>query len=133
MTRGDAFDRPVFARVRRLCLAYPETTEKTAWGHPCFRAGKKMFCTFEMIGGRPSIAFRLPRAEVARLLRRNARVVASPYGRGIWISVWVDGPISRTLIASALDRSYRTVATRRLIQLLDGEGRAGKAGEPGNG
>jgi predicted DNA-binding protein (MmcQ/YjbR family) len=126
VTRGDAFDRPVFARVRRLCLAYPETTEKTAWGHPCFRAGKKMFCTFEMIGGRPSIAFRLPRAEVGRLLRRHSRVVASPYGRGIWISVWVDGPISRKLIESALDRSYRTVATKKLVGLLEEAGGAGK-------
>ncbi len=128
MTRGDAFDRPVFARVRRLCLAYPETTEKTAWGHPCFRAGKKMFCAFEMVGGRPSIAFRLPRGEVGRLLRRHARVIASPYGRGLWISVWVDGPISWKLIESVLDRGYRTVATAKLIRLLDGAGKAGRAG-----
>ena len=28
--------------VRRLCLALPEAREIEAWGHPTFRAGKKM-------------------------------------------------------------------------------------------
>jgi predicted DNA-binding protein (MmcQ/YjbR family) len=119
VSRGDVFDRPVFTRARRMCLAFPETTEKTAWGHPCFRAGKKMFCAFEMVGGRPSIAFRLPRGEVDRLLRRHTRAIASPYGRGLWISVWVDGPIDWKLVESALDRSYRTVALKRMVQLLE--------------
>lgn len=113
------FSRPIFSRARRLCLAFPETTEKTAWGHPCFRAGKKMFCAFELVGGRPSIAFRLPPGEVNRLLRRHTRVIASPYGRGLWISVWVDGAVDWKLIESALDRSYRTVAPKRLIALLE--------------
>ncbi len=27
-------------RVRRICLSFPETTEKLAWGEPTFRAGK---------------------------------------------------------------------------------------------
>ena len=34
------------AKVRSLCLALPETKEVTAWGHPTFRAGKKMFAAF---------------------------------------------------------------------------------------
>lgn len=133
MTRGDAFDRPVFARARRLCLSFPEATEKTAWGHPGFRAGKKMFCAFEMVGGRPSIAFRLPRGEVNRMLRQHTRLVASPYGRGLWISVWVDGPIDWKLVEGAIVRSYRAVATKRLIGLLGSEeaGRAGRAGKAG--
>lgn len=38
------FERPVFARARALCLAFPETAETVSWGHPNFRAGKKTFC-----------------------------------------------------------------------------------------
>ncbi len=33
-------------KVRALCLALPESSEVEAWGHPTFRAGKKMFAAF---------------------------------------------------------------------------------------
>ena len=33
-------------QVRSLCLALPESSEVEAWGHPTFRAGKKMFAVF---------------------------------------------------------------------------------------
>ena len=32
--------------VRSICLALPETHEVLAWGHPTFRAGKKIFAAF---------------------------------------------------------------------------------------
>ena len=36
----------MLARVRRLCLSLPETTEKVAWGAPTFRAGGRMFLMY---------------------------------------------------------------------------------------
>jgi hypothetical protein len=33
-------------RVRRLCAALPETTEKLSHGEPTFFAAKKVFCMF---------------------------------------------------------------------------------------
>ena len=82
------FGRPVFARARRLGLAFPEVSEVSSWDHPNVRAGKKTFCTFEMVSNRPSIAFRLSPADVDLVLRRK-HVFVTPYGRGIWVSVWV--------------------------------------------
>jgi len=38
-------------QVRALCLALPEAREVEAWGHPTFRAGKKMFAGFGEEGG----------------------------------------------------------------------------------
>lgn len=113
-----AFNRAVFARARRLCLAFPESAETASWGHPNFRAGKKTFCTFEMVGGRPSIAFRLSPADVDFVLRRKD-FFATPYGRGVWASLWVDAAIDWKLIASLVERSYRLVASKRLLNLLD--------------
>jgi predicted DNA-binding protein (MmcQ/YjbR family) len=113
-----AFKRAVFARARRLCLAFPESTETASWHHPNFRAGKKTFCTFEIVSGRPSIAFRLSPAHVDRLLRRK-HFFATPYGRGVWASLWVDAAIDWKLIASLIERSYRLVASKRLLSLLD--------------
>ncbi len=95
----------------------PETTEKSSWGHPNFVAGKKTFVTFEMIGGRPSIAFRLSRDEIARLLSRH-QFFETPYGRGQWVSVWADGRLDWTLVDDLLRRSYRTVALKRMLAAL---------------
>jgi predicted DNA-binding protein (MmcQ/YjbR family) len=112
------FERPVFARTRRLCLAFPETTETSSWGHPSFRAARKTFCTFEIVTGRPSIAFRLAPLDGAAALRRK-HFFATPYGRGLWFSVWVDVAVDWKLIGSLVEQSYRVVAGKRLLSLLD--------------
>lgn len=118
MSAQRTFDRPVFNRLRRLCLALPEAAESSSWGHPTFRAGKKAFCAFEAFGARPSVAFRVTDAEARRLTRRK-HFFATPYGRGGWVSRWVDVPGDRKLTAVLIDRSYRQVAPRRLVRLLD--------------
>src|SRR5690349_19351615 len=111
------FERPVFAQARRACLALPETRETSSWGHPNFRAGRRTFCAFEMIGGRPSIAFKLPPDDAG--LRRTPDTFATPYGRGLWTSIWVDGTMQRGTIVTLAERSYRAVATARMIRALD--------------
>jgi predicted DNA-binding protein (MmcQ/YjbR family) len=112
------FDRPVVSRLRELCLSLPETSERASWGHPNFRAGKRTFVTFEIVKRRPSIAFRLDPVNVDRLLRRK-QFFATPYGRGQWISLQADGILNWKLVAQLVHRSYRTVATKRMIDLLD--------------
>ena len=106
------------ARLRALALALPETTESASWGHPNFRAGRKTFAAFELVKGRPSIAFRLERADRDRLLRRK-RFFVTPYGRGLWVSMWADATIDWTVVADLLQRSYRVVALKRMIAALD--------------
>ena len=108
----------VLQRLRASCLSFPETSERAAWGHPNFRAGRKTFAAFEQVKGRPSIAFRLDRADVARMIRRK-RFFATPYGRGLWVSVWADTRLDWRLIGNLLQRSYRAVALKRMIALLD--------------
>ena len=110
--------RRIVGRLRALCLAFPETTETASWGHPNFRAGKRIFSAFEIVKGRPSIAFRLEATDIDRLLR-NKNFFATPYGRGRWASVWVDGPVDWRLVARLLERSYRIVANKRMNAVLD--------------
>ena len=106
-------------RVRELCLSFPETTERSSWGHPNFRAGTKTFAALERVQQRPSIAFRLERDEVARLAERT-NFFATPYGRGLWVSVWADVPADWRVVAGLLRRSYRGVALKRMLAELDG-------------
>jgi predicted DNA-binding protein (MmcQ/YjbR family) len=111
--RANPFERAVFTRARRLCLSFPETTETASGDHPNFRAGRKTFCTFEMIKGRPSIAFRLSPVDVTLALSQK-HGFATPYGRGLWASLWLDSTIDWKLVATLLDRSYRIVATKQM-------------------
>jgi predicted DNA-binding protein (MmcQ/YjbR family) len=107
-------------RVRRLCLALPEARETAAWGHPVFKAGTKTFAAIEPVKGRPSIAFRLEPVDVDLLLTR-APFFVTPYGRGLWVSAWADAPLDWPLIGALVERSYRTVALRRMLNVLDDE------------
>jgi predicted DNA-binding protein (MmcQ/YjbR family) len=106
------------ARLRSLCLALPETTETASWGHPNFKAGKKTFVAFERVNGRPSIALRLDPADVERLLRRK-QFFATPYGRGLWVSLWADGRIDWRVVEDLVGRSYRVVALKRMVRGME--------------
>ena len=79
-----------------------------------FKAAGKMFCTFEVMKGRPSIAFRLDGKAAAEALK-DVRCFASPYGRGLWVSVWVDEAVDWELIGAFVDQSYQTVAPKRSL------------------
>ena len=105
-------------RVRALCLALPETRETSSWGHPNFKAGTRTFVAFERVKGRASIAFRLDPAEVARLLKRKT-FFTTPYGRGLWVSVWADGAIDWKAVSSLVERSYRVVALKRMLREME--------------
>ena len=111
----------ILPRLRALCAALPEISETSSWGHPNFRAGKKTFATFEYVKGRPSIALLLDESGVRSLLRRK-EFFATPYGRGKWISLWADGPLDWKRVASLLERSYRSVALKRMITELESRG-----------
>jgi predicted DNA-binding protein (MmcQ/YjbR family) len=108
----------VLQRLRGMCLSLPETTERSSWGHPNFRAGKKTFAAFERAQGRPSIAFRLDPIDVKRLLRRKQFFIP-PYGRGLWVSLWADAPLDWRLVGRLLRRSYRVVALKRMIAAFE--------------
>jgi predicted DNA-binding protein (MmcQ/YjbR family) len=115
-------NEPTLAKLRALCLSLPETNETASWGHPNFKAGKKTFVAFERVKGRASMAFRLEADEVERLLQRK-RFFATPYGRGLWVSVWADGPVDWRAVQDLVERSYRVVALKRMLTALEGKTR----------
>ena len=109
-------------KLRSLCLSLPETSETSSWGHPNFKAGKKTFVAFERVKERASIAFRLESADVDRLLGRKEFFV-TPYGRGLWVSLWADGRVDWRAVADLVNRSYRLVALKRMVVALEAQTR----------
>lgn len=110
----------ILQRFRDLCLSFPETSEAESWGHPNFRAGKRTFASFEWIKARPSVAFRLGTDEVDLLLLQHKNFFVTPYGKGHWISIWADSHLNWQLVEDLAERSYRLVALRRMLAVLDG-------------
>lgn len=119
---GAKIDKTI-ERFRKLCLGLPETTETDSWGHPNFRAGQRTFAAFEWIKGRPSLAFRVGADEADVLLFERKQFFATPYGKGLWVSIWADAPIDWALVEELTERSYRLVALKRMIAALDGQSR----------
>ncbi len=107
----------VLEELRTLCLALPETSERSSWGHPNFLAGNKTFVTFEHFQRRPSIAFRLDGGDIERYAK-NGNFFATPYGRGQWLSMWVDATFDWDLTRDLVMSSYRSVALKRMIVAL---------------
>jgi hypothetical protein len=80
------------ARLRRICLALPETTEKVAWGEATWRVGGKLFAQMDTHHhGADHIAVWLPMPLGAQeaLVEANAeQFFVPPYvGHRGWIGV----------------------------------------------
>ena len=99
------FTRPVFERLRRVCLALPDTVEAIAWGHPVFKVGKQSFCALEMVEGRPSVALSATTADVKRLMTKKD-FFGTPYGRLVYVSRWLDGSINWRELEGLVKKSY---------------------------
>lgn len=110
--RRRAAEPAAFARVRGICLAYPDASEKSSWGHPNFCAGRRTFVTLETCHQRPAVCFRLEPEHVRELLD-EPQFFATPYGRGQWVSRFIDGRPPWRLIRKLIDESHDLVATSK--------------------
>jgi predicted DNA-binding protein (MmcQ/YjbR family) len=114
----DTHSSLLLSRVRKLCLSLPDASETSSWGHPNFCAGKRTFVTIERFGGLDNIAFRLHPVEVEDL-ERQPGFVRTPYGKGQWVSLRTKPRPKWSLVKSLVLKSYRLVASKRMIAALE--------------
>jgi predicted DNA-binding protein (MmcQ/YjbR family) len=77
--------------IRSICLALPESSEVAAWGHPTFRAGKKMFAAFGEDQGNLSLGMKMGFDRQEKLLEDPRFYPTSYAARQGWISLHIDG------------------------------------------
>jgi predicted DNA-binding protein (MmcQ/YjbR family) len=108
-------------RVRALCLALPEAQEVEAWGHPTFRAGKKMFAAFGGEGNDFTIGLKVGFERQDELLEDD-RFFPTPYAahQG-WVSLRLDGQTDWDEVGGLVREAYRQVALKRMLKALDGQ------------
>jgi len=116
------YDR--LGRLRKICLALPETTEKVAWGDPTWRIRDRIFAmqkgNYE--GGRPSVWLKAPEGAQSMLVDGDPeRFFVPPYvGHKGWVGVYLDGKrVDWALLADLIEESYRLIAPKRVATKLD--------------
>jgi predicted DNA-binding protein (MmcQ/YjbR family) len=117
------------AQVRSICLALPEAVEVEAWGHPTFRAGKKMFAAFGEGPEGLTIGLKVGFDRQEQLLEDD-RFFPTPYAahQG-WVSLRLDGKTDWTEVKRLVREAYRQVALKRMLQALDGQADAANESE----
>ena len=122
----DDYPTDLAGRLRVICLALPEVTERPSHGAPTwFVRGKSSFATLWADGHHdhqfPHLWCAAPPGAQAELTASAPeRIFRPPYvgGRG-WLGVRLDGDVDWTEIAELCRDAYLAVAPARLAALLD--------------
>lgn len=111
----------ILKKLRSLCLGLPETKETLTWGHPNFRVGEKIFCSFSSgdYPEHPSISLKVGK-DIQRVFLRDERFYKAPsVGQHGWVSLRCNaGPLHWDEVAELVQQSYRLIAPARLSKLL---------------
>lgn len=111
---------PQLERVRKMCLAFPEATERVTWEQQTFRVREKIFAmanpepgeTHILLKARPGLQELLVNADPERFFK-------PPYlGPKGWIGIRLVEPVDWGEVSDLVDASYRLVAPKRLVALL---------------
>lgn len=119
-------DDPFLEETRSICMSFPEATEKISHGQLNFRAGK-VFAIFnsseyyeEKVGARYSLVFK-PDPEDSIAFKEDSRIFIPPYwGPFGWLGLNFEAePVDWQEVRELVDASYRQIALKRLIKILD--------------
>jgi hypothetical protein len=116
----------VLEKIREICLSFPETTERLSHGTPSFFVrGKSTFLNAWLNGHHADEFPHLwcaapPGAQEQLVEQRPERFFRPPYvGHRGWIGVRLDAGVDWDELDGICEDAYRTVAPRKLVELLD--------------
>lgn len=112
--------------LRAFALRLPGSYEDHPWGETVVKVSKKIFLFLgeEPSGGRPPrITVKLPRSNGHALAVAGAAPSSHGLGRAGWVTIPLTGePAETEVLLDWVEESYRAVAPKRLIALLDTAG-----------
>jgi hypothetical protein len=113
-------------RLRAICLAFPEVTERLSHGAPTwFVRGKSAFVTLWQHGHHQYdfshfCCAALPGAQAELIAEAPDKFFRPPYvGSRGWLGVRLDGDVDWDEAAELCADAYRVIAPKKLVQMLD--------------
>ncbi len=117
--------RQAFDELLAHALSYPEAWEDHPWGESVAKVRKKVFVFFGVPGDDPRlhVSVKLPESAPFVLSQEWAEPTGYGLGKAGWVSIEVapdtaDHPDTQHL-KDLVDESYRAVAPKTLVRLLD--------------
>jgi predicted DNA-binding protein (MmcQ/YjbR family) len=108
----------VLAKLRKICLAYPESSEGSQFGHPIWAAGKKTFAIARYAEKRLMLCFWVG-VDQQGLLTADPRYGIPAYiGHNGWIGLDVTKQCDWREVEGLALQSYRHFALKRMLQTL---------------
>jgi predicted DNA-binding protein (MmcQ/YjbR family) len=102
-------------RMRRLCVALPETTERLSHGEPTWFKGKKTFVMFADHHHDDRLAFWCAAPvglQESRVASHPDRFFVPPYlGQHGWLGVWLDVPVDWDDVSGLIALAHRAVTS----------------------
>jgi hypothetical protein len=110
--------------LRKICLAFPEATEKLSHGEPTWFC-RKVFCAYSNDHhGDGIVGCTIPAApgvQQAMIAEDPERFYRPKYvGPAGWIGVRLDVAVDWDEVAAIVEDGYRLIAPKKLVKLLDG-------------
>ena len=110
LPKGKLSEENVLERLRGICTALPDTTEKITFGHPTFQAKGKTFTVLETYKNELSICVRVGKT-LQGMFEADPRFYRTPYiGKHGWVSLKVHAaPLNWAEIKSLVKQSRELV------------------------
>jgi predicted DNA-binding protein (MmcQ/YjbR family) len=109
------------ADLLAFALGFPSAYEDDPWGEVVVKVNKKIFVFLGMGDEQsaPGMSVKLPESAPAALELPGVTPTGYGLGRAGWVSVSFTPAADAELFREWVDESYRAVALKRLIKLLD--------------
>ena len=115
--------RRIERRLIKLALGYPEAWEDHPWGENVVKVGKKIFVFFGVPQkDRLIVCTKLPDSVDFALSFPFAEPAGYGLGKAGWVNaqIGIDDKVDIEMLEDWIDESYRVVAPKKLVKLLDG-------------
>ena len=98
---------PIYARIKTICLSFPNTKLTMTWDAPHFRVGEKIFAGY----GRGHVSFKLEPDHAELLVEDDPRFERAAYvGRYGWVSMDLRKVRDWKQVRTLIGESYRLIA-----------------------
>ena len=106
-------------KLRKICLALPDTEETETWGKPHFRVNDKIFAGFGEEDGVPTMGCKLEMAHAKEMIEEEGFSKAPYVGHKGWVSIDLSIVNDWDLIDELVTESFRLIAPKRSLKKLD--------------